>query len=113
MAMRIHGMEGLSPAEIEAQLAAGGRFVLFEYCISLVAVTLRRPSAAYFLRPGERGIVRGFPYTLLSLLLGWWGVPWGFIYTPLVIVTNLSGGCDITTEVRALLKGAPDPSQSW
>ena len=104
MGMRIHGIRGLAPSVVEAQLAAGGRFVVFEYCISLIVVTLRRPSGAYLLRPGEKGLLRGLPYTILSLLLGWWGVPWGLIYTPLVVLTNFSGGCDITAEVRASLR---------
>lgn len=106
--MRFHGMEQVTPAELDKQLAAGARFVVFEYCISFVVVTLRRPTRAYSLRPGERGLVRGFPYTLLSLLLGWWGVPWGLIYTPLAVLTNMTGGCDITTEVRALVGRLPD-----
>src|SRR5438445_73428 len=102
--MRIYGIKELSKAELEAHLAAGGRFAFFEYCISLVVVTLRRRSGAYFLRSGTRGLLRGLPYTVLSLLLGWWGVPWGLIYTPLAVLTNLSGGCDITAEVRAQLE---------
>ena len=98
--MRIDGINELSSGELEAHLAAGGRFAVFEYCISLVVVTLRRRSGVFWLRPGEKGLLRGLPYTAVSLLLGWWGVPWGLIYTPLVIVTNLSGGCDITAEVK-------------
>ncbi len=108
--MRIYGIEKLTAAELEAALAAGGRFVLFEYCISLVLVTLRRSSGVYFMRRGESGLLRGVPYTALSLLLGWWGVPWGLVYTPLVVLSNLSGGRDVTAEVRAqLLRAANGP----
>jgi hypothetical protein len=102
-AMRIHGIDQLTPAELEHELAAGGRFVFFEYCISFVALTLRRPTDIYFLRADQYGWPRGLPYTVLSLLLGWWGIPWGLIYTPLTLFTNLSGGRDVTAEVRALL----------
>ncbi len=52
----------------------------------------------------ETGLKRGVVYSLPSLLLGWWGVPWGLIYTPLTIFTNLSGGQDVTDEVWALLQ---------
>ncbi|MFL5243975.1 MAG: hypothetical protein ACJ8FY_17880 [Gemmataceae bacterium] len=48
------------------------------------------------LGPGERGILKGLPYSLISLLCGWWGLPWGVIYTPLTILTNLRGGFEIT-----------------
>jgi hypothetical protein len=109
--VRVRGTRGLTWAQVEEGLKAGGRFVVFEYCISFVVVTLRRPTDVYFLRPGQWGFVRGLPYTLLSLLLGWWGVPWGFIYTPLAVFTNLSGGCDVTAAVLARLNEAgPQPS---
>jgi hypothetical protein len=103
--MRIRGADNLTPAELAAALAAGGRFVFFEYCISVVVLTLRCPTDVFFLRPGESAVLRGLPYTLLSLSLGWWGIPMGIIYTPLTLVTNLTGGCDVTDEVRALLGG--------
>ena len=110
--MRIGGIENVSSAELQSHVAAGGRIASFEYCISLIAVTLRRRSTAYFIRPGKKGLVRGLPYTVLSLLLGWWGVPWGLIYTPLVVLTNFSGGCDITAEVLAQLERSTDSPPS-
>jgi hypothetical protein len=109
--MRIHGIDGLTPAELAQELAAGGRFVFFEYCISLIALTLRRPSDVYFLRSSEYGLPRGLPYTVISLLFGWWGIPWGLIYTPLALFTNLSGGRDVTAEVQGLLT-LPTPDQA-
>src|SRR5262249_17885773 len=75
--MRIDGIDNLTPAELEAELAAGGRFVFYEYCISLVVLSLRCPTRIRFLRAGEYGVLPGLPYVLVSLLLGWWGLPWG------------------------------------
>ena len=94
---------GLTAADLESQLAAGGRFVFYEFCISFILLTLRRQSAVCFLRAGDRGIVRGLPYCLLSLFFGWWGVPWGIIYTPLTLFTNVRGGCDVTAQLRDVL----------
>ena len=99
----LRGFEGLQREELERQLAAGARLVFFEYSISLVAVTLRRATAIHLLRPGESAWLRSLPCCLISLCLGWWGLPWGVIYTPLTIVLNLSGGCDVTPEIRRLL----------
>jgi hypothetical protein len=73
-------------------VAAGERLVFYEYCVSLILFSTRRPSRLYRLRPGETGWTRGLPYTILSLLLGWWCIPWGLIYTPLTLWTNLTGG---------------------
>jgi hypothetical protein len=103
--MKQSGIDSLTPAEVAAELRRGGRFVFFEYCISLLFVTLRRPSAVVLLHQGERGLARGLPYTALSLLLGWWGLPWGLIYTPLAVFTNFRGGRDVTAEVQAFLQG--------
>ena len=105
--MRIQGTEGLSIEEVNKQVAAGARFVFYEYCVSLIFVTFRRPTDVYFVPPGKSGLARGWCYTLLSVLLGWWGIPWGFICTPLTIVTSLSGGCDVTAEVLSRLRESP------
>jgi hypothetical protein len=102
--MRIRGGEHLSLDELDAELAAGGRLVYYEYCISLLVVTLRQPTEIYLRRSHELGVWRGMRFTLISLLLGWWGIPWGVIYTPLTILTNLAGGCDVTGDVRPLLQ---------
>jgi len=102
--MRIKGIEAMTPEEVDALLAAGARFVFYEFCISLIVITLRRPTPVFLLRPGELGLFRGLPYVCLSLLLGWWGIPWGIIYTPLTVLTNLAGGRDVTPEIRALLR---------
>jgi len=96
---KIRGIENLQPADWAKEIQAGARFVFYEYCISFVIVSVRRPSDIFFLRPGDIGIVRGLPYVLISLLLGWWGVPWGLVYTSLTLLTNLSGGCDVTDQV--------------
>jgi hypothetical protein len=101
--MRIDGLENLTAAELESELAAGGRFVFYEFCISFVVLTLRCPTRVRYLRPSEYGVLRGLPYVLLSLLLGWWGVPWGMIYTPLTIFTNLCGGQDVTAQVGGIV----------
>jgi hypothetical protein len=101
--MRIEGIDNLTATDLEAGLAAGGRFVYYEYCISFVVLSLRCPTSIRYLRPSENGVVRGLPYVLLSLLLGWWGLPWGIIYTPLTIFTNLCGGQDVTEQACAWL----------
>jgi hypothetical protein len=99
--MQVRGLSDATAGELSRELAAGGRLVYFEYCISVIFLTFRKPSRVYLLRPGQFGWWRGLPYSLVSLLLGWWGLPWGLIYTPLTLVTNLSGGRDVTAEIWA------------
>lgn len=110
--MQINGIEGMSPAQLQRELERGGKFVIFQYCISIVVLTFRRPSTIYFVRGHESAAGKGLPFTLLSLVLGWWGIPWGPIYTIGSLVTNLSGGKDVTAEVVAALSPpAPAPAR--
>jgi hypothetical protein len=105
--MHVQGFDNLTPSQRADALAAGSRLVFYEYCVSLVVLTLRCPTRLHLLRAGDRGVLRGLPYALVSLLLGWWGIPWGLVYTPATVFTNLCGGHDVTEEVRAMLTTGP------
>ena len=98
-------MDRLTVDDVKLLLPRGARFVMFEYCISLVIMPFKRPTAIYFLRSDERAIGKSYPFILISLLLGWWGIPWGPIYTITSLVTNLGGGRDVTADVMAALAG--------
>lgn len=97
--MAIRGTEGLSAEQIHTELSQGAKFVVFEYCISVIVITLRRSSEVHFVRPGQSTLADAMPYILLSLAFGWWGFPFGLIYTPWTIITNLQGGKDVTSQV--------------
>jgi hypothetical protein len=105
--MKVKGIEGLTPDQLRAEVARGGRFVYFPFCISVVVMTFRRSSDIYFVRAGESTLGRAVPFALTSLLLGWWGIPWGLIWTPASLFTTLSGGKDVTREVAARLGAGP------
>jgi len=95
----IIGLEGLSTAQVQDEIARGGRFVIFEYCYSVLVLTFRRVSEVHFVRAGESTFSKSAGYNLLTLMLGWWGLPWGLIYTPLCLFRNLGGGRDVTEQV--------------
>ena len=75
--MNIQGAEGLNPQELNFELQRGGKLVRYYYCISLVAVSFRRTSQIHLIRAGENAAMKGMTYILVSVLLGWWGIPWG------------------------------------
>ncbi len=97
--MKIVGIEGMSPEQVQNEVARGGKFVLYSYCFSIVVMTFRRSTDIYFVRAGENAVVKGLPWTFLSLAVGWWGFPWGLIYTPMALIQNLGGGKNVTPEV--------------
>ena len=101
--MQIKGIEGLTPLQVQAELRQGAKFVCFTYAMSFLIVSLKRSSDPTFIRPGQSAFGAGLPYTVLSFFLGWWGFPWGLIYTPMAIIENLGGGRDVTAEVVSML----------
>ncbi len=109
--MAIKGVEGLTVGEVQDQVRQGAKFLVFGYCMSFLVITLKRSSDVTFVRAGQSAFAAGLPYTILSLFLGWWGFPWGFIYTPMVLIQNLGGGNDVTQEVMAAFGGAGGPPQ--
>lgn len=101
--MKIKNIDGLTVDQVNRELDHGAKFVIYQFAISIVVMTFRRSSDIYFVRAGESATIKGLPYTLLSIVLGWWGIPWGPIYTIGSVYTNLSGGKNITKEVLASL----------
>ncbi len=104
MGVTIKGIDGLSPDIIQKDVANGGSFRMFEYTVSIVVMTFRRSSDVYFIRHDGSHWKHSLPFTLLSFTLGWWGIPWGLIYTPGVLYTNLSGGRDVTSDILRFYK---------
>src|SRR5215472_10832 len=100
---QIKGAENLTLQELKDALERGGRVVVFQYCVSLLVVSLKRSSPVMLIKPGESAFAKGAPYCLISLFAGWWGIPWGPIWTLTTIATNLSGGKDLTPSVRSAL----------
>ena len=101
---KIVGIDGMTGADLQFELTQGGKFVVFPYCISVVVLTFRRGSNIHFIKAGENAVGKSVPFILLSLVLGWWGIPWGPIHTIGSVVTNLKGGKDVTTEVLASIQ---------
>lgn len=97
-------LSNMTPEELASELQRGARFVVYQYCVSLILVTFRQSTPVIFVRAAsDHSFTRGLGCTLVSLLFGWWGIPWGPIYTIGAIVTNLSGGRNVTREVMANL----------
>ena len=97
--MQINGIDGMEIPEIKNEIERGGRFVIFTYTISFIILTFKRPSEIYFIKHGENSTPYSIKYTLATVFLGWWGFPWGPIYSVMSLCANISGGKDVTKEV--------------
>lgn len=73
------------------------RFILVA---SFVYISVKTPSCYYIAGRDNIGFAKT-AYTLASVLIGWWGIPWGPIYTIQAIEKNISGG--ERTTIRAYL----------
>ena len=99
---KIVGLEDIqSGGHLQAEINQGGKFVIYQFCISILVMTFKRSSNVYFITHDQNAVVKGLPFTLLSLVFGWWGIPWGPIYTIQSVVVNFQGGKDVTKEVLA------------
>jgi len=108
--VRIVGAAGLPPATIRDEVSRGARFVIYHYCVSILVLTFKRPSSIRFIKPGQSRLLPGIPFSLISFVFGWWGFPWGPIYTMQALVNNILGGRDVTGEILASI--APQPADA-
>ena len=95
----IKNIEGLSVNDINRELSRGAKFIVFQYCFSIILMTFKRGSDIYFIKAGESTFKHSIGFTLITLIFGWWGIPWGPIYSIGALFSNLSGGKDVTQDV--------------
>ncbi len=63
----------------------------FQACFSFLIMTTKSPSR-FFIKGHDNLIAIGLVYTLVTLVFGWWGLPWGPIYTLETLYRNTVGG---------------------
>lgn len=103
--MKIRNIDGLTAEDLQQEEQKGARFIYFDYTVSLLVITFKRTSGVYMVRQGEKVQARAWPFTLITMLFGWWGIPYGPRYSWQSILSNLRGGKDVTEEVMATVAG--------
>ena len=98
-------VERLPPAGVTMPRSDRGHgqpsFVVYQYVVSLGLVSFKRSSGVKMIPAGGSRFLPGLPYTLVSLMAGWWGIPWGPLWTIETILRNLGGGIDVSDAVMA------------
>ena len=97
--MAILGLEDRTVAQVEAEIAQGAHFVVYQWCASFLILTIKRGSDVHYIAPGRSRVTPGWEFTLITFLVGWWGIPWGPIYSIQSLITNFRGGRDVTLEI--------------
>jgi hypothetical protein len=111
--MKIKNTEGLTVSQIRAIVQDGGKFVYFPYTISIGVATFKRASSIYLIRSGESSFKHSYKHVLTNGLAGWWGIPWGPIYTIGSLYHQLNGGKDVTAAVMSeLIQNDPEANTS-
>jgi hypothetical protein len=105
----IPGTEGLTASQVVEFCRRGGRFVIWQYAVSIVVVSFRRNSGIRFIRPGKTGALDCLKFSMISGAVGWWGIPWGIFWTLQSLIQNMSGGQDVT---EPLLKSIIGPREA-
>jgi hypothetical protein len=88
---------------------AGKRYVIYPYVVSILVMTFRRNiGSVRVVETGDWPMAPLFGATLVTTLFGWWGIPWGFIWSPLVLFNLWRGGRDATRQILADVVGDPE-----
>lgn len=103
--MNTQTIRHLTSLELKQEADNGARYVQYVFVISFLVGTIRKKSAVFLLRPGERAFRQSWPYSLLTLLFGWWALPKGPRRTLQALRTNFHAGVDVTREVTATAEG--------
>lgn len=92
----VEEMDEATLTEAEREVIAGGRYLVFEHCWSLL-ISFKHSSPPVLVRAGDDGFAAALKYSLISFCFGWWGFP-GPVWVFTTIRHNARGGRDATLE---------------
>lgn len=107
-------------ATVVDQVLDGTRFVTIPYVFSIVIMTFQRNIGdVHEVRTGEWPIGKVLKATVITYLFGWWGFPFGIIFSLWAAFYLFRGGYDVTQKVlektvsreeaRKILRAAKKP----
>lgn len=78
------------------EITPTSKLVRYTFVVSLVVITHRSESRYYFedMEKSKASMAKLFS-TLGSLLFGWWGLPWGPIWTIKAVIDNMANSDEI------------------
>ncbi|MEO5912782.1 MAG: hypothetical protein ABIS50_01005 [Luteolibacter sp.] len=87
----------------------GKRYVIYPYVASMLVLTFRRSMGSVrVIETGDWPMGPLFGATVIPTFFGWWGFPWGLIWSPMVLANLWRGGRDATKDILADVVGLPE-----
>lgn len=71
--------------------------VRYETCCSVIFMTLRRKTPM-FLKDSSTARKSQTTAAIVSYLFGWWGIPFGILFTPIVVMNNIRSADAVLVE---------------
>ncbi|MCK4260564.1 MAG: hypothetical protein KAX49_16425 [Halanaerobiales bacterium] len=65
--------------------------VQYQACLSFLIISVKVKSK-FFVKESHFTLSINVVYSLIALIIGWWGLPWGLIYTIQALANNITGG---------------------
>jgi hypothetical protein len=87
----IYGRKHLNDFELEQELQRGGKIVRYRFAFSIIVMSFKRTSPAYFIPAGKKSFAPVF-WSIISVIFGLWGIPWGPIFVFQTVKHNIEGG---------------------
>lgn len=92
LSVRMKKAKGLSDFDIYNMLDKGAKIVQYSYVISIIVMTFSLKTKPYLIPKGSNGKKEGVIFSVITILLGWWGIPWGPLRSVGALKINFSGG---------------------
>ena len=85
--------------EVLADIQNGGRYRTAMFCVSILILSFRRSMGVRYVPAGQSNAGSALIASIITSLFGWWGIPWGPIYSIGSLIANFNGGKDVTLDV--------------
>jgi hypothetical protein len=98
-----------TPGELEERVMRGYRFMTIPYVVSVMILSFRRSmGGVHEVNTGEWPMGQVIGATFITCLFGWWGIPFGILWTILSLFYLWRGGRDCTREILTQALGAQE-----
>lgn len=91
------------------EVMQGKRYVTYPFVFSILILSFQRSvGGVRVVETGKWPVGPLFGAAVVTILFGWWGFPWGLLWTPLALFHLWNGGRDSTRDILSKAIGVPE-----